>query len=162
MLAAIVFALTDRRNVARPLANLAPVFIGLTVTALISILAPLTQACFNPARDFGPRLFAYYAGWGDVAFPGLSDLGWLTVYIVAPIAGAVAGGGFYQCLLRPSLPEFEASVMRYLLASLLVCVCVGGAVARRRCRNSRARSTASLSSQAVQSPLRTTLTFQSS
>ena len=104
VLATVVFAVTDPRNTARPLANLAPVFIGLTVSALISILAPLTQACFNPARDFGPRLFAYFAGWGSVAIPGLSDLGWLTVYIVAPIAGAVAGGGFYQCLLRPSLP----------------------------------------------------------
>jgi glycerol uptake facilitator protein len=107
VLAAVVFALTDKRNVARPMANLAPVFIGLTVTALISVLAPLTQACFNPARDFGPRLFAYFAGWGPVAIPGLSDVGWLTVYIVAPIAGAVAGGGFYHCLLRPSLPRLE-------------------------------------------------------
>jgi glycerol uptake facilitator len=109
VLACVVFALNDKRNTARPLANLAPVFIGLTVTALISILAPLTQACFNPARDFGPRLFAYFAGWGQVAIPGLSDVGWLTVYIVAPIAGAVAGGGFYQCLLRPSLPALETS-----------------------------------------------------
>ncbi len=105
ILACVVFALTDRRNTARPAANLAPVFIGLTVTALICVLAPLTQACFNPARDFGPRLFAYFAGWGTVAIPGLADLGWLTVYIVAPIAGAVAGGGFYQCLLHPSLPR---------------------------------------------------------
>jgi glycerol uptake facilitator protein len=107
VLASVVFALNDKHNTARPLANLAPVFIGLTVTALISILAPLTQACFNPARDFGPRLFAYFAGWGQVAIPGPSDVGWLTVYIVAPIAGAVAGGGFYHCLLRPFLPVLE-------------------------------------------------------
>ncbi len=107
VLATVVFALMDHRNTGRPLANLAPVFIGLTVAALISILAPLTQACFNPARDFGPRLFAYFAGWEHVAIPGLSDLGWLTVYIVAPIAGAVAGGGFYQYVLRPSLPTAE-------------------------------------------------------
>jgi glycerol uptake facilitator protein len=106
ILAIVVFALTDPNNAARPLANLAPVFIGLTVSALISILAPLTQACFNPARDFGPRLFAYYAGWGPVAIPGLTDTGWLTVYIVAPITGAVVGGGFYQRLLRaPAVPS---------------------------------------------------------
>ncbi len=66
ILACVVFAVTDKRNAGRPLANLGPVFIGLTVSALISILAPLTQACFNPARDFGPRLFAYFAGWGSV------------------------------------------------------------------------------------------------
>ena len=109
VLGCIVFALTDPRNSSRPLANLAPVFIGLTVSALISILAPLTQACFNPARDFGPRLFAYFAGWGVVAIPGFTDLGWLTVYIIAPIFGAVAGGGFYQCLLRPSQSNLEVA-----------------------------------------------------
>lgn len=46
-----------------PPVGLAPVFIDLTVSALISVVSPLTQACFNPARDFGPRLFAFLAGW---------------------------------------------------------------------------------------------------
>jgi glycerol uptake facilitator protein len=101
ILALLVFALTDERNCAAPLARLSAVFIGLTVAALISIIAPLTQACFNPARDFGPRLFAYFAGWGTIALPGASDWGWLTVYIVAPCVGAVIGAGIYQSLLRP-------------------------------------------------------------
>ncbi len=106
ILALVVFALTDPKNQAasdhlgRPTANLAPVFIGLTVSALISVMAPLTQAGFNPARDFGPRCFAFIAGWGSVAIPGLSDLNWLTVYIVAPIVGAIAGSTLYQVALR--------------------------------------------------------------
>jgi glycerol uptake facilitator protein len=100
ILAMVVFAVTDDGNRGRPPVGLAPVFIGLTVSALISILAPLTQACFNPARDFGPRLFAYLAGWGKVAIPGLAEPWWLTVYIVAPIAGAIVGGMIYQCVLR--------------------------------------------------------------
>ncbi len=108
ILACVVFALTEPRNRARPKANLAPIFIGLTVSALISILAPLTQAGFNPARDFGPRLFAYFAGWGSVAIPGMADPAWLTVYIVSPMVGAVVGGGVYQYLLRPQLPELES------------------------------------------------------
>ena len=102
ILAIVVFSLIDTGNPAKPQSNLAPVLIGLTVSALISFLAPLTQACFNPARDFGPRLFAYFAGWGQVAWPGLTDLSWLTVYIMAPILGAIAGGGFHQFVLRPT------------------------------------------------------------
>jgi glycerol uptake facilitator protein len=98
----VVFAVTDERNHGRPSSGLAPVFIGLTVAVLISVLAPLTQACFNPARDFGPRLFAACAGWGRIALPGFEETGWLTVYIVAPIFGAVAGGGVYEFGIRPA------------------------------------------------------------
>lgn len=104
ILGCVIFALTDDRNGGRPSANLAPVFIGLTVAALISVLAPLTQAGFNPARDFGPRLVAYFAGWKAIAIPGLDEPGWLTVYILAPILGGMAGGGLHQCWLRPANP----------------------------------------------------------
>lgn len=100
ILAISVFGMTDIQNSGRPSAGQAPIFIGLTVSALISILAPLTQACFNPARDFGPRLIAYFAGWGTIAFPGTADLSWLTVYILAPVLGALTGGGIYQFVLR--------------------------------------------------------------
>jgi glycerol uptake facilitator protein len=104
LLALVVFALTDTRNAAAPLGRLAPVFIGLTVAILISVLAPLTQACFNPARDFGPRFVAYLAGWGPVAFPGPNGWGCLVVYLAAPLVGAAAGGGLYEWVVRPSLP----------------------------------------------------------
>jgi glycerol uptake facilitator protein len=100
ILALVVFAVTDERNPAAPPAGLAAVFMGLTVAALISVIAPLTQACFNPARDFGPRLFAFFAGWGAVALPGPRGAGFLTVYIVAPILGAIGGGGLYCRILK--------------------------------------------------------------
>jgi glycerol uptake facilitator protein len=100
ILALVVFAVTDPRNAGAPLSNLAAVFVGLTVAALISIVAPLTQACFNPARDFGPRLFAYVAGWGEAAIPGPNGIGFITVYIVAPVVGAVLGAGLYERVLR--------------------------------------------------------------
>jgi glycerol uptake facilitator protein len=100
VLAMVVFAVTDDRNPGAPPVGLAPVFIGLTVSALISVIAPLTQACFNPARDFGPRVFAFLAGWGSVALPGTRGMGFLTVYIVAPILGAITGSGLYLHVLR--------------------------------------------------------------
>ncbi len=51
--------------------------IGLTVAMLISVLAPLTQAGLNPARDFGPRLVALWAGWDSVAIPGPRNGFWV-------------------------------------------------------------------------------------
>lgn len=100
VLALVVFAVTDDTHPGGPAARFAPVFIGLTVSSLISVLAPLTQACFNPARDFGPRLFAYFAGWGEAAIPGYNGIGFLTVYIFAPIVGAILGAGVFQYGLR--------------------------------------------------------------
>ncbi|MBI1849166.1 MAG: MIP family channel protein [Planctomycetes bacterium] len=100
LLALFVFALTDRRNAERPRAAMAPLFIGLAVAAIISIVAPLTQAGLNPARDFGPRLVAYAAGWGRIAIPGPRG-GFFVVYVVAPVIGALVGGLLYTKGIRP-------------------------------------------------------------
>jgi len=76
----------------------------LTVSALISVIAPLAHACFNPARDFGPRLFAFLAGWGSIALPGTRGTGFLTVYLIAPILAATIGSGPYVHVLRTPNP----------------------------------------------------------
>jgi glycerol uptake facilitator protein len=104
-LALVVFAVTDDRNSAAPAGRMAPAFIGLTVAMLISVIAPLTQACFNPARDFGPRLFIYFAGWKSIAIPGPRGMGWLTIYIISPIIGAQIGAHLYDLVLRQSPNE---------------------------------------------------------
>ncbi|HEX5104675.1 MAG TPA: MIP/aquaporin family protein [Pirellulaceae bacterium] len=105
VLAFMVFAVSDGKNAGAPPSYLAPVFIGLTVAALISIIAPLTQACLNPARDFGPRLFAFIAGWQEAAIPGPNGHGIFTVYIAAPILGGILGGGLYDWLIKPAFGE---------------------------------------------------------
>src|SRR3972149_724695 len=92
LLACFVFALTDRANSTRPASNLSGAFIGISVAIIIAILAPLTQAGLNPARDFGPRLVSYLFGWGEVAIPGPRG-GFFTVYILAPLLRAPAGAG---------------------------------------------------------------------
>lgn len=102
-LAFFVFAVTDRRNVGSPGGRLLPLFIGLTVSIVISVIAPLTQAGLNPARDFGPRLLAWSAGWGRVAIPGPRG-GFLTVYVLAPLVGALAGAALYRFVLGPAMP----------------------------------------------------------
>ena len=105
LLAFIVFALIEHRNHARPAAHLTPLFIGMTISVLISVIAPLTQAGFNPARDFAPRLFAFFAGWGSTAIPGPNGHGFWIVYIVAPCVGSVLGGFCYDHLIRSSLSK---------------------------------------------------------
>jgi glycerol uptake facilitator protein len=104
-LACFVFALTEPRNPDSP-RFMAPLFIGLTVAIIISIVAPLTQAALNPARDFGPRLVSYMLGWGDIAIPGPRN-GFFTVYILSPIVGALFGAGLYHGLVRRHLPALE-------------------------------------------------------
>lgn len=99
ILALVIFGVTDERNKSRP-QLLTAATIGLTVTILISLLGPLTQAAFNPARDLAPRIFSALIGWGAVPFT-TNGHGWLTVYVLAPILGAVGGGGIYRVCLAP-------------------------------------------------------------
>ena len=98
MLLLVILCTTDPDNKDRP-QILTAVTIGLTVTLLISLLGPLTMACFNPARDLGPRLFSSLAGWGSVPFTA-NGMGWLTVYVLAPILGGLVGGCFYHVFFR--------------------------------------------------------------
>ena len=78
-------------------ADIVPLLVGLTVALLTSLFSPLTQAGMNPARDFGPRLFAAAAGWGRIAIPGPKNGFW--VYIVGPLIGGPIGGLIYDNLV---------------------------------------------------------------
>lgn len=100
LLALFIFALTEDCNVGRPSSDLQPLFIGLTVSSIIFFVAPLTQAGLNPARDFGPRIVAFYAGWGEAALPDRVG-GWFWVYVLAPIIGASLAALFFKYVLEP-------------------------------------------------------------
>ena len=86
LLAFVIFSLTNPNNETTSKNSLlVPPLIGATVGALISVIAPLTQAGFNPARDFGPRIISLFGGWGKVAMKG-----WW-VYVLAPLVGGPIG-----------------------------------------------------------------------
>jgi glycerol uptake facilitator protein len=110
ILVTIIFLMTEDCNVGRPSSDIAPIFIGLTVMAVISILAPLTQAGLNPARDFSPRVVAYLAGWGGIAIPGPRG-GFFTVYILGPLIGGSASALLFRILFQPlmALPRITCS-----------------------------------------------------
>lgn len=90
LLAAGVFwliAFTNRHQ----LKSLLPILIGLWLAFLIWLVAPVTQAGFNPARDLGPRIISSLLGWGTWSFKA-NGTGWLLVYVIAPCLGALIGG----------------------------------------------------------------------
>lgn len=92
ILVALIAALIDHRNQA-PAGNMAPLIIGLIVAVITCSFGTNAGSALNPARDLGPRLFSYLAGWGKLAFSGnygqTSQYWWIP--IVGPLVGAVAG-----------------------------------------------------------------------
>lgn len=99
LLALIIFGYTAKQNRNGP-SGQTPIAIGMALTTLICIFAPLTMAGFNPARDLGPRLFSSLVGWGTVPF-SVNGMGWFTVYILAPCCGALVGGFISSRLIWP-------------------------------------------------------------
>lgn len=100
----LIFSFTAGCNVGGPDKSLSPVFIGLTVTIIISIIAPLTQAGLNPARDFAPRLFSYFAGWKTAAFPD-NHYGFFTVYILGPFLGGSFASIAFIKIIEPLMTD---------------------------------------------------------
>ncbi len=100
ILVMMIFLLTEGCNVGRPTEGSSPIFIGGTVAAIIAITAPLTQTGINPARDFGPRLIAYLAGWNAIAIPGPKG-GFFWVYIAAPLFKGAAAAACFRFVIAP-------------------------------------------------------------
>ncbi|WP_434339415.1 MIP/aquaporin family protein [Motilimonas cestriensis] len=102
----VILALGDDRNGA---ANGAatPLLVGLLIAVIGGSLGPLTGFAMNPARDFGPKFFAYLAGWGDIALTGAKDIPYFIVPILAPIMGASLGGWLYPKVIGIYLTNDE-------------------------------------------------------
>lgn len=104
----MILALTEGCNTGRPDQTLAPFFIGLTVAAIISIIAPLTQAGLNPARDLSPRLLAALCGWESAAFPD-HHFGFITVYVAGPITGGILAALCFTGIIEPLMNSTAAT-----------------------------------------------------
>jgi len=97
-----VFAVTDARNTA-PISNMGPLIVGFVVFAVGTSFGANTGYAINPARDFGPRVFAYLAGYGQVALPGTFNNGagfsfsnYFWIPIIGPLFGGCVGGILYD------------------------------------------------------------------
>lgn len=108
VLMCVIMALTDDNN-GLPRGALAPLLIGLLIAVIGSATGPLTGFAMNPARDFGPKIFASLAGWGEIAFTGGRDIPYFIVPIIAPILGACFGAAAYKMLIGRHLSTSTAS-----------------------------------------------------
>jgi glycerol uptake facilitator protein len=88
-LVGFIFAITDEYN-APVKSNMAPLIVGFIVVAIGLSFGANAGYAINPARDFGPRMLAWVAGWGKIAFPG--DYGNVNTYFWIPIVGPLLGG----------------------------------------------------------------------
>jgi glycerol uptake facilitator protein len=103
-LALFVWAVTDEFNL--PVgSNMGPWIIGMIVMAVGISFGANAGYAINPARDFGPRMFAWIAGWGKVAMPGdylhISNYFWIP--IVGPLVGAGLASWLYDATIRDIL-----------------------------------------------------------
>ena len=101
LLVAVIFGITDSRNSPAP-AGLAPVVVGLLVVLIGATFGFNSGYAINPARDFGPRLFTFVAGWGSEVFRAGNS--WWWVPVVAPCIGGVAGGWMYDAFIGHRFP----------------------------------------------------------
>jgi MIP family channel proteins len=102
LLVAVIFGITDSRNSPAP-AGLAPVVVGLLVVLIGATFGYNSGYAINPARDFGPRLFTFVAGWGGDVFRAGNN--WWWVPIVAPCIGGVIGGWAYDACVGHRFPS---------------------------------------------------------
>jgi glycerol uptake facilitator protein len=100
-----IVALIDLRNTAVG-SNLTPLAVGFAVAAIGMSYGPNAGYAINPARDFGPRLLAYFGGWGKVALPGTyhallgpNFTGYFWIPIVGPLIGGVIGILLYDLFI---------------------------------------------------------------
>jgi glycerol uptake facilitator protein len=103
-----IFAITEQYNEQAPKANSGALIIGFLIAIIGACMGYLEAWAINPARDFGPRLFCFFTGWGSSAFPSPDNYWWIP--IVGPLLGGVVGGAAYQLLIHPFLPARRKAI----------------------------------------------------
>ncbi|MDI9893260.1 MULTISPECIES: MIP/aquaporin family protein [Nocardiaceae] len=103
----LIVAVTDSMGTA-PMANMAPLIVGLIVVAIGFAWATNAGYAINPARDFGPRLASYITGYGGAWRDQYGGL-YFWVPIVGPLVGGPIGVLLYDLLIGKNLRKQEGS-----------------------------------------------------
>jgi MIP family channel proteins len=91
-----ICALSDSRNLA-PAPYVTPILVGATVLVIGIAFGFNAGYAINPARDLGPRLFTFVAGWGGEVFR--AGHWWWWIPIAGPLVGGVLGVWTYDLLI---------------------------------------------------------------
>ncbi|KAL3070198.1 hypothetical protein niasHT_000614 [Heterodera trifolii] len=101
-----VNALIDPRNQVPKWVH--PIGFGLAIFLITSSFGMNVGSPINPARDFGPRLFLLFAGYGWEAIAWHSYYFWIP--IIAPFVGALFGTWLYQFIIGLHVPDDDAAL----------------------------------------------------
>ena len=104
ILVAVIFALTSAVN-NPPMANMAPLVIGLRVVGIGLGWGANAGYAINPARDFAPRLASWITGYSDAWFSANGTQLYFWVPVVAPLIGGLIGGALFVFGIEKFLPE---------------------------------------------------------
>ena len=133
----VILAVTDERF-EHP--ALAPLAIGLTLTAIHFVAIPATGTSANPARSIGPALFA----GGDAIVQ-------LWLFILAPLLGGIAAGAAYPAIFgrhTESIPGSGFGFLRPRAQTVVV-----GPDTYQQQWNQETGTTSSTASYAAQQPI---------
>lgn len=113
ILLAMIMAISDDQN-GLPRGALAPLLTGFTIAIIGGSMGPLTGFALNPARDFGPKVMTWLAGWNEMAFTGGRDVPYFLVPLLAPVLGGCLGAAAYKLLICRNLPKVISDVKAQL------------------------------------------------
>ncbi|KAH7722422.1 Protein AQP-3 [Aphelenchoides avenae] len=114
----IVGVITDERQGVPKWAQ--PAMIGTMLVTVMCGFGLNSGNAMNPARDFGPRLFTFVAGYGWDVF-SYRDYNWFLVPVICPMIGALLGSYLYNVTISVQIPDVgtsTASSQMNLLASI--------------------------------------------
>ncbi|CAD5230946.1 unnamed protein product [Bursaphelenchus xylophilus] len=102
MMACTSSIVTDKRNKIPSWAQ--PSLLGAMLLTICLGFGLNAGNAMNPARDLGPRLFTFLAGYGSEVF-SYRDYQWFLVPVVCPFIGAVLGMWGYQLMIGIHIPD---------------------------------------------------------
>ena len=103
ILVMVIFALTSAVN-NPPLANTAPLFIGLLVVGIGLGWGANAGYAITPARDLGPRVASWLTGYHEAMFSANGPELYFWLPLTAPLIGGVIGGALFVFGIERFLP----------------------------------------------------------